>query len=539
MALVNLQTNLKSLRYGKDRVGGGSSGQPYITSSPPDSLSDLDRSGGIDFLLRGGTLMPSRTLDDVSRLTKMFADLKSPNGLLFTGKQNLLSLSSTNFEAGFNITANPTSTLGSTIGNFLRNNINFTKNNLYTPLSTIGQAAVSSLGGHLYKQGLNPLEGPTKYSEFVVDGNDKKSRLISLSKGKLTSNDTTLYSYIGGPGSVNGVGTTRIKRTEFTDYKGDQFLNYSELQSQHSFTEDKSNKIQDFRKGYNSPNYTVKNIERRVNLGNPGRRDKDISSYTKGLGTPLDKVNAFALYKSELATDSGEKNDLVTFRIGVIDNENPKLKTYIHFRAFIDSFSDNYSSQWDATKYMGRGEKMYKYSGFDRNISMGWTVAAQSKEELIPMYQKLNYLASSLTPDYSDIGYMRGNLVTLTVGGYLYEQTGIITGLNYSIPENSPWEIAINDVGEADNSVKELSHIIKVTGFNFIPIHNFVPKIQKRTGIDGDTFGNERYIALAKGTGPNSNNYQTLNPPIIPIKQFPTSLPSAPVLTNINQLNNG
>ena len=121
----------------------------------------------------------------------------------------------------------------------------------------------------------------------------------------------------------------------------------------------------------------------------------------------------------------------------------------------------------------------------------------------------------------------------------MYEQTGIITGLNYSIPENSPWEIAINDVGEADNSVKELSHIIKVTGFNFIPIHNFVPKIQKRTGIDGDTFGNERYIALAKGTGPNSNNYQTLNPPIIPIKQFPTSLPSAPVLTNINQLNNG
>lgn len=539
MALVNLKTNLKSLRYGKDRVGGGSSGQPYITSSPPDSLSDLDRSGGIDFLLRGGTLMPSRTLDDVSRLTKMFADLKSPNGLLFTGKQNILSLSSTNFEAGFNITPNSTSTIGSTIGNFLRDNINFTKNNLYTPLSTIGQAAVSSLGGHLYKQGLNPLEGPTKYSEFVVDGNDKKSRLISLSKGKLTSKDTTLYSYIGGPGSVNGVGTTNIKRTEFSDYSGDQFLNYSELQSQHSFTEDKTNVIQDFRKGYNSPDYAVKNIERRVNLGNPGKRGKDTSSYTKGLGTPLDKVNAFALYKSELATDSGEKNDLVTFRIGVIDNDNPKLKTYIHFRAFIDSFSDNYSSQWDATKYMGRGEKMYKYSGFDRNISMGWTVAAQSKEELIPMYQKLNYLASSLTPDYSDIGYMRGNLVTLTIGGYLYEQTGIITGLNYSIPENSPWEIAINDVGEADNSVKELSHIIKVTGFNFIPIHNFVPKIQKRVGIDGDTFGNERYIALAKGTGPNSNNYQTLNPPIIPIKQFPTSLPSAPVLTNINQLNNG
>jgi hypothetical protein len=52
-------------------------------------------------------------------------------------------------------------------------------------------------------------------------------------------------------------------------------------------------------------------------------------------------------------------------------------------------------------------------------MSLSWTVVAQSKQELIPMYKKLNYLASSLTPDYSPNGYMRGNLVQLTVGGYV------------------------------------------------------------------------------------------------------------------------
>ena len=31
MPLVNLTTNLKSLRYGKDVPGGGSSRQPYVT----------------------------------------------------------------------------------------------------------------------------------------------------------------------------------------------------------------------------------------------------------------------------------------------------------------------------------------------------------------------------------------------------------------------------------------------------------------------------------------------------------------------------
>ena len=89
MGIVDLKTNLKSLRYSKDRVGGGSSNQPYITRDLPGNpnlpfsddsnkdLSDIDRSGGPDVLLRGGTLMPGRAARDVSRLTQMFFDFKS------------------------------------------------------------------------------------------------------------------------------------------------------------------------------------------------------------------------------------------------------------------------------------------------------------------------------------------------------------------------------------------------------------------------------------------------------------------------------
>jgi hypothetical protein len=139
------------------------------------------------------------------------------------------------------------------------------------------------------------------------------------------------------------------------------------------------------------------------------------------------------------------------------------------------------------------------------------------------MYQKLNFLASSLAPDYSANGYMRGNLAVLTVGGYLYEQPGIITSINYSIPQESPWEIGINDnASDFDKSVKELPHIIKVTGFNFTPIHKFVPKLQNNDyeGVYGDKkgkilesaiskFGDERYIALSTGDGKENNNYDS------------------------------
>jgi hypothetical protein len=182
--------------------------------------------------------------------------------------------------------------------------------------------------------------------------------------------------------------------------------------------------------------------------------------------------------------------------------------------------SDDYSADWGSEKLMGRGENFYRYNGFDRKINLGWTVVAQSKEELIPMHQKLNYLASTLAPDYSKtIGYMRGNLATLTVGGYLYEQPGIITSLSYSVPETSPWEIAIptksgaNSIGgiNRDDSVKEMPHMIKVTGFNFIPIHNFTPQTQQNK-FDSKgkltSFGKERYIALENGY---NNNYDDIN----------------------------
>ena len=55
----------------------------------------------------------------------------------------------------------------------------------------------------------------------------------------------------------------------------------------------------------------------------------------------------------------------------------------------------------------------------------------------MPMYQKLNYLASVCAPDYSSNGYMRGNLIELTVGGYLYNQVGIMKGINYGVPAES------------------------------------------------------------------------------------------------------
>jgi hypothetical protein len=663
MPLINLRTDLKSLKYGKDTPGGGYSGQPYIQAKIPDGLTAKSP----DFLLRNGYLAPLDALEDIRRLGKMFGDLKSPNGLLFIAKQNILSNSAVRTQAS-----------------------GILNEDIYTPLSTLAQAGLVAFGGHLNKQGidptgLSPLSLRT-YSDVVNPQlgeafslkSINNNRLIRLTKEKIKGNyignigislvnnsiaplSDNILTYRGGPGSILGVGNTNIRfadqrvsnvpngpltwtpeRNNPDSFKylktlgtinragtliplpldntgvsgkyvrltnsrlvnnynaegkpvGDYFHNVYEpavegntwpkntplIYANNTFTYSQkdiiegsnvnpptgnhlSPKIQDFRKVLRAslgetteqakkatnlgatpiaPDYNTKNIETRVNIGSkdglgPGSRaNKSYASYSSGVigvdNTPVgaqDLINALPIYRSREVDTTKPVNDLVKFRIAAIDGSSPNFKTFMHFRAFIDSFSDSYNADWGSVRYLGRGEKFYNYNGFDRTISLSFTVAALSKPELIPMYKKLNYLASNLAPDYSPFGYMRGPLIQLTMGGYLYEQVGFITSLTYDIPNDTPWEIGINDTAGnpasssttglnnlqslSDDKVKELPHRISVTSFQFTPIHNFVPGKQGLTFNNKGLvtgYGSQRYIALEaidNNYGPVPENLQ-------------------------------
>jgi hypothetical protein len=288
----------------------------------------------------------------------------------------------------------------------------------------------------------------------------------------------------------------------------------------------------------NAPNYTKYNIENRVKLGNPGKSTgKNLTSYTKGSDgngyasiDSYDKINYKELYSSETITQD-VLIDLVNFRIAAIDNDDPTNKVYMHFRAFLGSITDNYNATWNPQKYVGRGENLYTYDGFDRKISLSFTVAAQSKAELMPMYRKLNYLASQLAPDYSKTGYMRGPLVTLTIGGYIYEQPGFITGLSFDMSEDTSWEIGIGDDGELikmtsyndSKVVPQLAHVIKVNGFSFTPIHQFAPRKADWRHQDATPFIMNEVIKPAPAPiPPPQPNPSPVPPPLPPVQTSET-----------------
>jgi hypothetical protein len=621
MPLIDLKTDLKSLKYGKDRPGGGDSGQPYIKNNINNPINQI---GFDDGLVRGGVVgAATSSVIDTLRIGKFLTDL--PKGPLWIVKQVGLQLSNPKLESrsvktgiGFIDTiASAISKVG--IGPTRTYNLG---------INTIAQIPVNAFGVHFNRHGLLPVQDDTtKYLAVVQNNNlntgSRNAKLPQSSTNRLLKyaakllpasppqskslsvldqilsiipggslfvkpQQQTIDSYIGGPGSVYGIGKTFIKRYDYTSNgvnkqqpqeKGK--VNYPALLGvSKSYFAPITGGI--FAGLFPSTNAAAENG---MDLSNPTKAPSNIDTATYGriitgdiplkvIGnklTPLsdvrvekyvsvksasyqkyqqiinsrklrertyildgNQVNAFGIYGnrstplignnnilpdstqspvysngnevikinipwSEVTREkrigsgrqdeinltplfissenpgnsvfiSGEKyktRDLIKFRIGAIDTDAPANTTWMVFRAYLTGFQDSFNAEWSDIKYIGRGEKFKLYNGFDRIVTFNFKVAALSAKEMEPMYQKLNYLASNMMPDYKD-NVMRGPFTKLTIGDYLNAQPGIFTSLQYSVTDDTPWEISI-DQPEGGSTMYDLPHIINVTA-TFIPI---------------------------------------------------------------------
>ena len=198
-----------------------------------------------------------------------------------------------------------------------------------------------------------------------------------------------------------------------------------------------------------------------------------------------------------------ELKDMVNFRFEVI-NYNSLSSDLIVFRAFIDGYSDRYSANHNTVKYNGRAEEFYTYNSFNRDISIDFKIAAQSRHEMRPLYRKLNYLVAQTAPSYSNTsGRIQTPYVNLTMGDYFNNIPGVITAVNIGWKQDYTWEIALDkrtteteeiDAGGnpvvvstttgQDSQMLVLPHVLDVS-VSFQPIHSFTPRNDLNTPFIG------------------------------------------------------
>lgn len=243
-------------------------------------------------------------------------------------------------------------------------------------------------------------------------------------------------------------------------------------------------------------NYSWKQADRAVRVGS-GRQDTINLTPLFTAPNGQDSLTVF------IDKNPYTINDLVKFRIEAIDTDNPNESTFMAFRAYLTSLSDSSSPKWNPINYIGRGEDFYTYTGFSRKINIGFKVAALSAKEMEPMYQKLNYLMSNTMPDYSNAGLMRGPFMRMTVGNWIDSQPGIINDLTYTVNNDSPWEIAINEPLSGGSKELVLPHIVEVT-MTFTPIGT---QYQKNNLVSKKSAQQSNIAQNYNGASPKEYNY--------------------------------
>lgn len=377
-------------------------------------------------------------------------------------------------------------------------------------------------------------------SKDIFDDNGNTNRLFRLVKELSNNESVPqiyVLKYKGGPGSIYGIGDTAINRSSYIlneNYNELKGLNkYNTTNNNHiplqnlltipfnryadkiklkpykpetdsvtgsSNTTEIGENV-DFREVVNkivgrtvlmSSDYKNKNLEKRVGAARARKRNEDRSNYASDVPDASDKINKLSLFYGTSIADAINRltkdinnnqvtkdntRDLIKFRIKSYDNDAENgAGVYMVFRAYVSNIKRGIQSKWNPYSYVGRGESFYLYDGFTESITLQFTIAASSRSEMKPLYQKLNYLISTMTPDYSKQNRMRGNISELTVGDFIKYQPGVITNLDIIIDEDTNWEIAIDDFkGGKDESMHELPQMLKCN-MTFIPIYDFLPR---------------------------------------------------------------
>ena len=256
--LIRLKTDLKSLKYGKDRPGSSNSGQPYITTVIPNRSPFVSTSD--DGFIRGGMTTADRSsLIDKERISRFFKD--KPKGPLFIQRQIGLQFSNPKLEVkkypsgGEGLIGGVLSLAASTFN--VVNELIPGPTRLYNNgFNTLAQIGANAFGQHFNRHGLSLVQDDnSKYLSVAKFNNENgNNRLVGLKNKLLKENsldnilsnrflnsvnfivgninallgtristvglqapELTIDNYQGGPGSVYGRGRTLIRRFDITN----------------------------------------------------------------------------------------------------------------------------------------------------------------------------------------------------------------------------------------------------------------------------------------------------------------------------------
>ena len=164
-------------------------------------------------------------------------------------------------------------------------------------------------------------------------------------------------------------------------------------------------------------------LDTRMFAKNSTYQEYDIEDASDGYNSLLPITGKRGEEPKELIQDDpSQSKDIIFFYFYDIINE-----IYLPFRATIKGLSDQHQAEWEDISYIGRADKLYLYKGFTRSTNFTFTVYANSAIEMLPMWERLNYLVGLTRPSkYTSVQRFKptANAATLTSA----QEEAILTG---------------------------------------------------------------------------------------------------------------
>jgi len=238
-----------------------------------------------------------------------------------------------------------------------------------------------------------------------------------------------------------------------------------------------------------------------------------VSKYKENsIANASDQYNALEVFegKRDIVPDQlkiGDQSiDLIFFYFFDLIN-----KKYIPFRATISALSDQHSADWEDINYLGRADKLFLYKGFSRDVSFSFTVYANSAIEMLPMWNRINYLVGLTKPsDYTGNPIDEGTsttgkesrfiyppMVTLRLGDLFYDQPCVISNVGVNIPDDTNWESLRSDSYYYDSSSTNRIDIEEIKSRQLpmkVDVSVQLKLMEKRRALGSDLhYGNASY----------------------------------------------
>ena len=202
-----------------------------------------------------------------------------------------------------------------------------------------------------------------------------------------------------------------------------------------------------------------------------------------------DKDSDFMINNTLIDIQDKLPEDFIKFRIKDVNTGR-----IIQFPAYLEDITDNSSAEYTPTRYIGRADQTYVYSGYTRSINFEFKVEALSERDLPVMWNKIDYLKQLTLPLY-DTGLLgtedneprpKAPFVELTIGDLYVDQPGYFSSINLTIPQSSNWET---------KEGHQLTHICNVS-VDFTYIGKKLPKLNPAAETEKDMENESRQFDM-------------------------------------------